>query len=84
MLPLLGALSTFVSLDLDVAQEYLPRLTQLEEENEPTSGSPLLPFYVSQRTMHCKTAATGVKSWTIVTLQATDIIYLFSKHSDMA
>jgi len=29
MLPLLGALSTFVSLDLDVAQEYLRRLTQM-------------------------------------------------------
>jgi len=57
MLPLCGALSTFVTLDLDVAQEYLPPLTQqLEEENEATSRRLLLSFYVSQRTVHYKTA----------------------------
>jgi len=50
MLPLFGALSTFVSLDLDVVQEYLPPLTQqLEEENEATSGRSLLSCYFSQK-----------------------------------
>jgi hypothetical protein len=60
-----GALSTFVSSDLDVAQEYLPPFTQqLEEENEATSGRPLLSCYVcvSQETLHYKTAGTGVKN----------------------
>jgi hypothetical protein len=58
MLPLCGALSTFVSLDLDVAQEYLPLLTQQldEEENKATSRRLFIPFYVFQRTIHYKTA----------------------------
>jgi hypothetical protein len=57
VLSLCGALSTFVSSDLDVAQEYLPRLTQqLEEETEATSGRPPLSCYVPQGTIHYKTA----------------------------
>jgi len=62
MLPLCYTLSTFACFDLDVAQEYLPPLTQqLEEENEATSIRSLLSFCVSQRTMYYKTTGTGVK-----------------------
>jgi hypothetical protein len=60
-----GALSTFLSSDLDVAQEYPPPFTQqLEEGNEATSGRPLFfcYMYASQGTMLYITAGIGVKN----------------------
>lgn len=78
---LCAALLTFVSLDLDVAQDYLPLLAQqLRRENEATRGRILLSCYVYQGTMHDKTAGAGVKNWNIVTLQETENIYLIVKY----
>jgi hypothetical protein len=67
-------------LDLDVAQESLSPFTHQPKEDETISELSLLSSYFSQATMQYKTAGTGVKSWIIVTLQETEVVYLIVKY----